>query len=178
MEIMSNLYRLANQLLSDLNDKNYFYLFDLKSFYTAKALNVAIPGGPKFEPLFRDIFEEDEDWNEFNDVNKIIIRQQIRTEYKIAFPHLYNSRPRKVAIAPYHYPACVLIKQEDPELPTFYFDSIINPIFAYKVLILTSYIYFYYRILSYRQLPATAQLRQAFAHEEFLALLPFHSTLS
>jgi len=29
-------------------------LFDKKSFYTAKALNVAIPGGPKFEPLYRD----------------------------------------------------------------------------------------------------------------------------
>ena len=69
---------------------------------------MAIPGGPKFEPLFRDIYEEDEDWNEFNDINKIIIRQQIRTEYKIAFPYLYNSRPRKVALSPYHYPVSVL----------------------------------------------------------------------
>jgi pre-mRNA-processing factor 8 len=25
---------------------------------------MAIPGGPKFEPLFRDIQDEDEDWNE------------------------------------------------------------------------------------------------------------------
>ena len=71
---MSNLHRLANQLLSDLVDKNYFYLFDKKSFYTAKALNVAIPGGPKFEPLHRELHEEDEDWNEFNDINKIIVR--------------------------------------------------------------------------------------------------------
>jgi pre-mRNA-processing factor 8 len=51
---MANLHRLANQLLSDFVDKNYFYLFDKKSFYTAKALNVAIPGGPKFEPLYKD----------------------------------------------------------------------------------------------------------------------------
>ena len=51
---MSTLYRLANQLLTDLVDDNYFYLFDLKSFFTAKALNLAIPGGPKFEPLVRD----------------------------------------------------------------------------------------------------------------------------
>jgi pre-mRNA-processing factor 8 len=51
---MANLYRLSSQLLSDLTDKNYYYLFDKKSFYTAKALNMAIPGGPKFEPLFRD----------------------------------------------------------------------------------------------------------------------------
>jgi len=44
---------------------------------------MAIPGGPKFEPMFRDLEDEDEDWNEFNDINKIIIRQPIRTEYVI-----------------------------------------------------------------------------------------------
>ena len=54
LEIMSTLYRLGNQLLTDLVDDNYFYLFDLKSFFTAKALNVAIPGGPKFEPLIKE----------------------------------------------------------------------------------------------------------------------------
>ena len=55
LPIMSTLYRLGNQLLTDLVDDNYFYLFDLKAFFTAKALNVAIPGGPKFEPLVRDV---------------------------------------------------------------------------------------------------------------------------
>lgn len=53
--MMATLYRLGNQLLTDLVDENYFYLFDLKSFFTAKALNVAIPGGPKFEPLIKDL---------------------------------------------------------------------------------------------------------------------------
>jgi hypothetical protein len=52
-------------------------LFDKKSFFTAKALNLAIPGGPKFEPLYRDMDTFDEDWNEFNDIGKVIIRQQI-----------------------------------------------------------------------------------------------------
>ena len=52
--IMATLYRLAGQLVSDLLDPNYFHLFDRRSFFTAKALNLAIPGGPKFEPLFRD----------------------------------------------------------------------------------------------------------------------------
>ncbi len=66
---------------------------------------MAIPGGPKFEPLYRDMYDEDEDWNEFNDINKIIVRQQLRTEYRIAFPFLYNSRPRKVAMATYHHQA-------------------------------------------------------------------------
>lgn len=96
---MATLYRLANQLLTDLVDDNYFHLFDLKSFFTAKALNMAIPGGPKFEPLVKDINPADEDWNEFNDINKIIIRQPIRTEYRIAFPYLYNNMPHYVYLS-------------------------------------------------------------------------------
>lgn len=125
---MSNLYRLASQLLSDLTDKNYFYLFEDKSFFTAKALSVAIPGGPKFEPLHRDVDLDDEDWNEFNDINKVIIRHQIRTEYKIAFPYLYNDRPRDVHLGWYHFPSSCYVRTEDPDLPAFYFDPIINPI--------------------------------------------------
>ncbi len=66
--------RLAGQLLSDFADRNYFYLFESAAFITAKSLNMAIPGGPKFEPLFRDMDTRDEDWNEFNDINKLIIR--------------------------------------------------------------------------------------------------------
>ena len=72
--IMSTLYRLAGQLVSDLLDPNYFHLFDRRSFFTAKALNLAIPGGPKFEPLFRDHDADEDDWNEFNDINKIVLR--------------------------------------------------------------------------------------------------------
>ncbi|UKK01357.1 Prp8 protein [Theileria orientalis] len=132
IEQMSVLYRLASQLFSDIQDDNYFYLFNLKAFYTAKALNTAIPGGPKFEPLYRDM-DEDEDWNEFNDISKLIIRQQIRTEYKIAFPYLYNSRPRKVAISSYHTKLCAYIRQEDPDLDVFYYDPIINPLPSYKM---------------------------------------------
>ena len=45
---------------------------------------MAIPGGPKFEPLYRDMDTRDEDWNEFNDINKLIIRSPIRTEYKVS----------------------------------------------------------------------------------------------
>lgn len=132
LDQLSCLYRVASQLLSDLTDKNYFYLFDKSSFFTSKALNMAIPGGPKFEPLFRDVDDADEDWNEFNDINKIIIRNPIRTEYKIAFPFLYNNRPRSVKIPFYHHPAACYIKSEDPDLPAFYYDPLINPIPSYK----------------------------------------------
>ena len=85
-------------------------MFDKKAFFTAKALNVAMPGGPKFEPLFRDMDRDEEDWNEFNGINKIIIRHQIRSEYRVAFPFLYNSRPRAVHLAPYHHPALYYLK--------------------------------------------------------------------
>lgn len=44
LPIMATLHRLAGQLLSDLSDRNYFYLFDMESFFTAKALNMCIPG--------------------------------------------------------------------------------------------------------------------------------------
>nr|CAD1827742.1 unnamed protein product [Ananas comosus var. bracteatus] len=128
LPIMATLYRLAGQLLSDLIDHNYFYLFDMESFFTAKALNMCIPGGPKFEPLYRDMEKGDEDWNEFNDINKLIIRQPLRTEYRIAFPHLYNNRPRKVRLGVYHTPMIMYIKTEDPDLPAFYYDPLINPI--------------------------------------------------
>ena len=122
------LYRMANQLMTDLVDENYFYLFDLKAFFTAKALNVAIPGGPKFEPLVKDVLAQEDDWNEFNDINKIIIRQPIRTEYRIAFPYLYNNLPQYVHLSWYHTPNVVYIRAEDPDLPAFYFDPLINPI--------------------------------------------------
>lgn len=93
LPIMSTLYRLAGQLLSDLTDQNYFYLFDTASFITAKSLNMCIPGGPKFEPLFRDMDTRDEDWNEFNDINKLIIRSPIRTEYKVHGNHIRTALP-------------------------------------------------------------------------------------
>jgi len=132
LPIMATLYRLGGQLLSDLVDSNYFYLFEKQSFFTAKALNMCIPGGPKYEPLFRDMDKADEDWNEFNDINKLIIRSPLRTEYKVAFPYLYNNRPRRVALAPYHQPMVMYIKTEDPDLPTFYYDPLIHPIAFYR----------------------------------------------
>jgi hypothetical protein len=128
LPVMVNLYRIGRTLLSDHTDSHASYLLDKKSFFTAKALNMAIPGGPKFEPLYQDMEAFDEDWNKFNDINKVVIRQQIRTEYKVAFPHLYTSLPRSVHIAPYHEPKNVYIRTDDPDLPAFYFDPLVNPV--------------------------------------------------
>lgn len=125
---MATLYRLSRQLLSDIVDKNYFHMFDMNSFQTAKALNVAIPGGPRFEPLYKDIDPNDEDFGEFNAIDRIIFRAPIRTEYRVSYPFLYNSLPRSVKLGWYSHPQTVYVRAEDPSLPAFYFDPIINPI--------------------------------------------------
>ncbi|KAH8721566.1 NUC071 domain-containing protein [Phaeosphaeriaceae sp. PMI808] len=125
---MATLYRLSRQLLSDIVDKNYFHMFEMNSFLTAKALNVAIPGGPRFEPLYKDIDPNDEDFGEFNAIDRIIFRAPIRTEYRVSYPFLYNSLPRSVKIAWYSHPQVVYVRAEDPSLPAFYFDPVINPI--------------------------------------------------
>lgn len=51
------------------------------------------------EKFIENFFYSDEDWNEFNDINKIIIRQPVRTEYRIAFPYLYNDVPHYVHLS-------------------------------------------------------------------------------
>ncbi|CEJ55824.1 Putative Pre-mRNA processing splicing factor 8 [Penicillium brasilianum] len=130
---MATLHRLSHQLLSDVVDENYFHMFDLNSFFTAKALNVAIPGGPRFEPLYKDIDPNDEDFSEFNAIDRIIFRAPIRTEYRVTFPFLYNTLPRSVRVAWYSHPQVVYVRTEDPNLPAFYFDPVINPISSRSV---------------------------------------------
>ncbi|KAM0212373.1 hypothetical protein ACHAPA_008675 [Fusarium lateritium] len=125
---MATLFRLSRPLVSDVIDKNYFYLFDLKSLLSAKALNVALPGGPRFEPLYKDIDPNDEDFGEFNAIDRIIFRNPIRTEFRVAFPFLYNSLPRSVHLSWHSHPQVVFNRADDPDLPTFHFDRRINPI--------------------------------------------------
>ena len=51
---------------------------------------------------------------------------------QVAFPYLYNNRPRKVRVSTYHHPMVMYIKMEDPDLPAFYYDPLIHPIAFYK----------------------------------------------
>ena len=50
----------------------------------------------------------------------------------MAFPYLYNNRPRKVRLSVYHHPMVMYIKTEDPDLPAFYFDPLIHPVPAHR----------------------------------------------
>ncbi|KAI1180057.1 pre-mRNA processing splicing factor 8 [Nemania sp. FL0916] len=133
LQQMAALHRLSRPLLSDKTDQNYFYLFDLKSLLTAKALNVALPGGPRFEPLYKDIDPNDEDFGEFNAIDRIIFRLPIKTECRVAYPYLYNSLPRSVHSHWYSHPPNVYLKSEDPSMPAYYFDSQMNPISSRSV---------------------------------------------
>jgi len=66
-------------------------------------------------------------------MNKIIVRNLIRTEYRVAFPFLYNNRPRHCEIGTYHVPPCAYIRIEDPSSPPYFFDKVINPIPRSKI---------------------------------------------
>ncbi|KAH9262815.1 hypothetical protein BASA82_000166 [Batrachochytrium salamandrivorans] len=125
---MSTLHRLSGPLAFDLVDANTNYLFNREAFFTAKALGMCIPGGPKFEPLFRETEEQrDADWTDFNDVHKVIVRQPISTECRIAFPHLYNNRPRQVELSEYYHPPRSLIRC-DPDREPFFVDRSLGKI--------------------------------------------------
>ncbi|TLS31346.1 hypothetical protein PpBr36_03623 [Pyricularia pennisetigena] len=128
LQQMATLYRLSTPLLTNTIDPNYFYLFERNSFFTAKALNVALPGGPRFEPLYKDIDPNDEDFGEFNAIDRIIFRNPVRNESRVAFPYLYNHLPRSVQISWYSHPQIVYKQPENPDLPAFHFDMSINPI--------------------------------------------------
>ncbi|KAH9900427.1 pre-mRNA processing splicing factor 8 [Xylariomycetidae sp. FL2044] len=133
LQQMAALHRLSQPLLSDALDPNYFYLFDLKSFKTAKALNVALPGGPRFEPLYKDIDPNDEDYGEFNAIDRIIFRAPIRTEVRVAYPYLYNSLPRSVQLTWHSHPQIVYTNVDDPDAQAYLFASNINPISSRSV---------------------------------------------
>jgi pre-mRNA-processing factor 8 len=47
---------------------------------------------------------------------------------KVAFPHLYNSLPWSVNLFPHHACKNIYIRTDDPDLPAFYFNPLINPI--------------------------------------------------
>lgn len=125
---MAVLYRLAKPIIEQNPDLNKKFLFNKEAFFTAKALNSAIPGGPKFEPLYTDINPDDEDFSEFNTLDRLIFRRLIRTEYKVSYPHLYNSLPRSVHITWYHEPQNCFVPVDDPDLPPFFFDPTYEPI--------------------------------------------------
>jgi len=60
-----------------------------------------------------------DDWNEFNDIRKVIIRQSIRTEYRIIYPYLYNNLTKNICLDVYHCPNSCYIRNDDPNYPNY-----------------------------------------------------------
>ncbi|MCH0629904.1 hypothetical protein JNB11_08040 [Kocuria palustris] len=104
LDTMAELYQAAQSLIDPGDKVPHPYLFDKLAFATAKALNVAIPGGPKFEPLYREHTNnpELEDYTEFNSLDRVIWRQPRRTEYQVAYPSLHNDFVKLVTPGRYH----------------------------------------------------------------------------
>ncbi|KAM9926670.1 hypothetical protein OXX59_003057 [Metschnikowia pulcherrima] len=130
---MAALYALAQPLLPHVTDANYYYLFDKTAFFTAKALNVVVPGGPKYEPLHRTKPGDTEDYTEFNALDRIIFRVLPKTEYKVAYPFLFNGDVSAVHVPWFHEPICNFIKEisdsaEGPSKAGFRFSEAYNPI--------------------------------------------------
>jgi hypothetical protein len=61
-------------------------------------------------------------------VNKVIFRHPITTENRVAFPFLYNSRPRSISISPYHYPQSCFISSDYVKDDPFIIDDSISVI--------------------------------------------------
>lgn len=132
---MATLYRLAQPLLPHVTDPNYYFLFNREAFFTAKSLNLVVPGGPRFEPLYK-IDREKEDYTEFNSLDRIIFRIPVRTEYRIAYPHLYNSFAKNLHPCWYHDPIQNYVRNSedlvDLDTPAFSFSEQYNPIIPHK----------------------------------------------
>lgn len=132
---MDALHRVSKPLLPAITDPNYFYLFNKEAFFTGKSLNTALPGGPKFEPLFKDRTGDPdlEDFTEFNSLDRIIFRNPVKTEYRVAFPYLYNSFVKQVYAGWYLDPLeCFIRETEASEGPVFTFHANFNPITPHR----------------------------------------------
>lgn len=125
IDMLMSLYKISTPLVTNIIDKNYYYLFDYNSFLTAKALNISIPTAPKFEPLFPENLNDPRDLNDFNNIDTVIFRKNIRSEYKIAFPFLYNSSCKAVRPSVYHHSS--IIFNDNTKLFEIDYDNNIIP---------------------------------------------------
>lgn len=162
-QTLATLQRLADPLLVEQKSlQNSLHLWDDKSFFAAKAMNVALPGGPKFQAPIRGsgnemkrtdegddgaLFGEvtglcneaersdgDDDWTEFNDLGKVIVRHPFVTETQLAFPHLYSQRVRGVGLAPYRAPTEIVSSMhDDANCSAFHINAKFNPIIDVSV---------------------------------------------
>ena len=124
IKTLNFLKHFSSVLLSSIINKNYYYLFDFESFFLSKSLNLTITGGPKFDINKKNIFKNFENNNGkvLNMFDFPLFDYPIRTEYKIAYPYLYNSDIKNLNDCPYMYDNCVYIKTIDKNIQGFFKD--------------------------------------------------------
>jgi pre-mRNA-processing factor 8 len=126
---MATLLRLGSVLLPEIPDR---FLWTLSDFFSAKALNVALPGGPKFQlpaPPERDE-DADEEWTDFTDLGKVIVRHPITTEMQLAQPWLYSKSVEGVRLRTVRDRHLSVLASTEGTLDTaaFSFSASYNPI--------------------------------------------------
>jgi len=124
IQTLNFLKHFASILLSNVINKNYYYLFDFESFFLSKSLNLTITGGPKFDINKKNIFKNFENISEkiLSVFDFPLFDYPIRTEYKIAYPYLYNSDVKKLNDYPYMYDNCVYTRSIDNDIQGFFKD--------------------------------------------------------
>jgi hypothetical protein len=65
--------------------------------------------------LFKE--ETNDNWTEFNDINKLIFRRPIATDYRIALPYVFNNNPRSIAFQVAQFPlSCSILDPDDASI--------------------------------------------------------------
>lgn len=121
------LHGLASRVFPTGGDANARYLFDMDAFLAAKALGVALPGGPRFEPPPGLPDPAAEDVTEFNDMHCVLVRVPLRTEHVVAHPFVHGACTAGVPLCAHHRPA-MYYAPVDPSLPPYVFDERLHPI--------------------------------------------------
>nr|BAS01665.1 splicing factor PRP8 [Lotharella vacuolata] len=128
IQTLNFLENFANILLSNIINKNYYFLFNFGSFFLSKTLNLTITGGPRFDinkkNIFKNFKSEHKEASRVTDF--VLFNYPIRTEYRIAYPYLYNSDVKNLNDSPYIYDNCVYIKSADKDVQGFFLDPCLH----------------------------------------------------
>mmetsp|Transcript_19339 Transcript_19339/g.27230 ORF Transcript_19339/g.27230 Transcript_19339/m.27230 type:complete len:2264 (-) Transcript_19339:163-6954(-) len=128
LSTLSILRELSQEIITEIVDINYYFLFNLESFLIAKSLNLIVPGGPSFEPSNLEFYDSGSQERKLDSINNSMLSYPIRVEYKLDYPYLYNSNVNMVEDKIYLEQLSHIVKIEDTQLPIFLEESILFPV--------------------------------------------------
>mmetsp|Transcript_44709 Transcript_44709/g.74621 ORF Transcript_44709/g.74621 Transcript_44709/m.74621 type:complete len:2266 (+) Transcript_44709:990-7787(+) len=125
LSTLSILRELSQEIITEIVDINYYFLFNLESFLIAKSLNLIVPGGPSFEPISTEFTKDDILEKASYTVHSSMVSYPIRVEYKLDYPYLYNSNVNLIDDKIYLDQLSHIVKIEDIQLPIFLEESML-----------------------------------------------------